>query len=122
MTDKRKYELFALISIVIAVAGQLCMKWGMSGYCVIQVFDLNVIFSILTNAFVLIGFICFVVAMFIWLYALKGLPLSYAFPLQSISIVLIFIFSWLLLHENISVMRWVGFCFIFIGIIFLTGK
>lgn len=122
MKTKLKYESYALISILIAVLGQLAMKWGMSSFSGIVTYDWTVLKHVLMNEYVIIGFICYVASMFVWLQALKGLPLSYAFPLQSIGTVIIFLFSWFLLKEDISPTRWTGFAIILIGLYFLTRK
>lgn len=122
MKERLKYEMLAIISIVIAVAGQLAMKWGMSNFSNTPIDNFYTILSILINPLVIAGFLCYIAAMFLWLFALKGLPLSYAYPLQSLSIVLIFLFSWLLLRENITTARWIGFGIILAGIGFLTSK
>ncbi len=117
-----KYEIVAVISIVIAVFGQLSMKWGLSQFSGTSPLDLNLISSNFLNLYVILGLLCYAIAMFIWLYALKGLPLSYAYPIQSIGIVLIFLFSWLWLKESISIARWTGLIIVLTGIYFLTSK
>ena len=122
VNEKLKHEIYALISIIIAVLGQVAMKWGMADFANIDSFSYNILTKVLLDGYVLIGFICYITAMFLWLKALKGLPLSYAFPLQSIGTVMIFLFSWLLLKEDISLTRWIGFFFLMTGLIFLTKK
>jgi|GEM_PF-1153857 len=122
MVKINKYDFIAIASIIIAVTGQLCMKWGLAGFADASLTNIGTIVAILFNLYVLIGFSCYILAGLLWLFALKGLPLSYAFPLQSIGLILIFLFSWVLLKEDISLSRWIGFAIMVSGIALLTSK
>jgi drug/metabolite transporter (DMT)-like permease len=52
----------------------------------------------------------------IWLYVLKYIPLSVAFPLSRIVDVLVPISCWLILHESISPRRWCGIGLVIFGL------
>jgi len=56
-----------------------------------------------------------------WLYVLRWVPLSVAYPMTSAVQVLIAIAAWLLLGEHIPVTRWVGILLISGGLI-LSAK
>jgi len=56
-----------------------------------------------------------------WLYVLRWVPLSVAYPLTTAVQVLVAIAAWLLLGEHIPVTRWVGILLISGGII-LSAK
>lgn len=59
----------------------------------------------------------FVIFSFItWLYVLKHLPLSVAFPASQVIHVLIPLSSWLVLGEWISPIRWCGIALVLIGL------
>lgn len=61
--------------------------------------------------------ILFVLASFLsWLYVLKYLPLSIAFPLSRVVDVLVPICSWIFLGEMISPTRWCGIALVVIGL------
>lgn len=61
--------------------------------------------------------ILFVIASFLsWLYVLKYLPLSIAFPLSRVVDVLVPICSWIFLGEMISPTRWCGIALVVIGL------
>jgi drug/metabolite transporter (DMT)-like permease len=52
----------------------------------------------------------------IWLYVLKYIPLSVAFPLSRVVDVLVPISCWLILQESISPRRWFGIALVVIGL------
>jgi drug/metabolite transporter (DMT)-like permease len=54
--------------------------------------------------------------LFIWLYVLKYIPLSIAFPLSRLVDVLVPISCWLILKEEISSLRWCGIALVVIGV------
>lgn len=61
--------------------------------------------------------IVFIIASFItWLYVLKYIPLSIAFPLSRVVDVLVPICCWIFLGEGISSRRWVGIALVVIGL------
>ena len=51
-----------------------------------------------------------------WLYVLKYLPLTVAFPLSRVVDVLVPISCWIFLGEFISVRRWCGIALVIIGL------
>ena len=61
--------------------------------------------------------ILFVVASFLsWLYVLKYIPLTIAFPLSRVVDVLVPLSCWIFLGETISVRRWCGIALVVIGL------
>ncbi|BFU96115.1 MAG: hypothetical protein NTNFB02_28370 [Nitrospira sp.] len=56
-----------------------------------------------------------------WLYVLRWVPLSIAFPLASVVHVLIPLGSWFFLGETMSPLRWCGIALIVIGIWYLAN-
>lgn len=70
----------------------------------------------LASPFVWIG-VSLVAASFIsWLYVLRSIPLSVAFPISQLVHVLVPIGSWVFLGELISLRRWLGITLVVIGI------
>lgn len=66
--------------------------------------------------------ILFVIASFIsWLYVLRFLPLTIAFPVSNFAHVLVPLSSWVFLDETISILRWSGIGLVLIGI-FVVAK
>jgi len=61
--------------------------------------------------------ILFIIASFItWLYVLKYVPLSIAFPLSRVVDALVPICCWIFLGELISTRRWIGIGLVIIGL------
>jgi drug/metabolite transporter (DMT)-like permease len=63
------------------------------------------------------GILLMVLSFLSWLYALKHLPLSIAYPLSNIVHVSIPISAWILLGEAISSTRWFGIVLVVLGLI-----
>lgn len=61
-----------------------------------------------------------VVDLVIWLYILKFIPLSIAFPLSRTVDVLVPISCWLILKEAISPLRWCGIGLVIIGLLIVA--
>lgn len=51
-----------------------------------------------------------------WLYVLKYIPLSIAFPLSRVVDVLVPLGCWIFLSEHISLVRWCGIALVVIGL------
>jgi drug/metabolite transporter (DMT)-like permease len=61
--------------------------------------------------------IFFVIASFLsWLYVLKYIPLTIAFPLSRVVDVLVPLSCWIFLGETISARRWCGIALVVIGL------
>ncbi len=61
--------------------------------------------------------IAFVIASFVsWLYVLKYIPLTIAFPLSRVVDILVPVSCWILLGEFISPRRWCGIALVVIGL------
>ncbi len=70
----------------------------------------------LTSPLVWIGIVLVAISFASWLYVLRFLPLSIAFPLSQSVHVLVPIGSWIFLGELISSRRWAGIALVAIGI------
>src|SRR5437868_13688560 len=65
--------------------------------------------------------ILFVIASFIsWLYVLRFIPLTIAYPLSNFVHVMIPLSSWLFLNEHISVQRWCGIALVLLGVLIVA--
>lgn len=104
------------LSTAFVTASELCLKrgamesipaaegWGWTGL------------AGLTSGLVWIGILLVIFSFISWLYVLKHLPLSVAFPASQAVHVLIPITSWLVLGELISVTRWCGIVLVLLGL------
>jgi undecaprenyl phosphate-alpha-L-ara4N flippase subunit ArnF len=70
----------------------------------------------LKSAWVWAGIGCLILSFLCWIYVLRHMPLSLAFPLSNIVHVLIPISSWICLGESISFRRWCGIFIVLCGL------
>jgi len=59
--------------------------------------------------FVILSFLC-------WIYVLRHIPLSIAFPLSNVVHVLVPLSCWIFLGEHISTTRWCGIAIVIFGL------
>ena len=67
-----------------------------------------------------LGISVIVLDLIIWLYILKYIPLSIAFPLSRAVDVLVPISCWLILKEAISPLRWGGIALVIVGLVIVA--
>ena len=70
----------------------------------------------LTSPLVWLAIVFILFDLVIWLYILRYIPLSIAFPLSRLVDVLVPISCWLILREGISLLRWCGIVLVIIGL------
>jgi drug/metabolite transporter (DMT)-like permease len=70
----------------------------------------------LASIYVWIAIVFVIVSLFTWLYVLRHIPLSIAFPFSQAVHVLVPLGSWLILGENIVTLRWIGIAFVSLGL------
>jgi drug/metabolite transporter (DMT)-like permease len=75
----------------------------------------------LVSPLVWLAMVLMIFSLLSWLYVLRYLPLSIAFPLSRVVDVLIPLSCWIILGENISPRRWWGIALVIIGLM-LTAK
>ncbi|MEP6809142.1 MAG: EamA family transporter [Chthoniobacterales bacterium] len=104
------------LSTALVTVSELCLKrgamasipatgtWGWTGI------------AGLTSPLVWLGILFVILSFISWLYVLKHLPLSVAFPASQAVHVLVPITSWLVLGELISPTRWCGIALVLVGL------
>jgi len=106
------------ISISSGVAGQTCIKLGVSHPAAGAVMDLgSLILLILRSPLVLAGLVLYGAGALAWIVVLSRLNLSYAYPFLALNFILIAVVSRVVLGEVIPTMRWVGLALICVGIL-----
>ncbi|HXM02013.1 MAG TPA: EamA family transporter [Chthoniobacterales bacterium] len=66
------------------------------------------------------GIGCMICALFVWLHALRFVPLIIAFSLAAATQIVIPLGSWLFLGEQISLVRWAGIVIVTLGIMIIA--
>ncbi|MFA6431265.1 MAG: EamA family transporter [Candidatus Margulisiibacteriota bacterium] len=113
--------VMAIISILLAVTGQILMKKGMMmvGTFSISQFAGKLI-PMFTNPWVFSGFFCFGISSLFWLVVLSRLPLSLVYPMVSVGYVLVAFLSIIMFKEHVSVVRWIGIFVIVMGVFLIS--
>lgn len=70
----------------------------------------------LASIYVWIAIVFVILSLFTWLYVLRYIPLSIAFPISQAVHVLVPLGSWFILGENIVTLRWIGIAFVSLGL------
>lgn len=98
-------------SIVLSAIGQLCMKVGMQAYADTAA----LVPAVFWAGF---GLLSYAISMVVWLGVLTRLALSYAYPLLSVSYVLVYLGAthWSVIHESATPTRTVGTLLIALGV------
>jgi drug/metabolite transporter (DMT)-like permease len=79
-------------------------RWGWTGI------------SGLASVYVWIAIVFVILSLITWLYVLRYIPLSLAFPISQAVHVLVPLGSWLILGENIITLRWIGIVLVSLGL------
>ena len=104
------------LSVVFVLASELLLKRGAS-----QTANLTSSWSWtgvggLTSPLVWVAIVLVILSFLSWLYVLKYIPLSIAFPLSRVVDALVPLCSWVFLGEMISTRRWCGIALVIIGL------
>lgn len=108
-----------LLNIACLVTGQTMWKYGLNQ---MDGSKLPHYWSFFFSPLFLLGLALFGIGTILWIYVLSKLPLSIAYPLQSLAYVLGIIIAYFFLHEHIPLNRWLGAAIIFVGITILSWK
>ena len=108
--------LHLIISVVCVAIYELLLKRGAT-----ETADPNSSWSWtgrtgLGSIYVWIVIVFVIVSLITWLYVLRYLPLSVAFPISQSVHVLVPLGSWLILGENIVTLRWIGIALVSLGL------
>lgn len=70
----------------------------------------------LASIYVWVAIVFVILSLVTWLYVLRHIPLSIAFPISQAVHVLVPLGSWFVLGENIVSLRWVGIALVSLGL------
>ncbi|MDR1702531.1 MAG: EamA family transporter [Sporomusaceae bacterium] len=105
-----------LISIILGAAGQIGFKYG-----AVRIPETGTLISKAIAAWPIgLGLVLYGLSTILWIYMLRSVELSYAYPLLSLGYVLVFTASYFLFNEPIGVMRLSGLVLILAGIVLVA--
>ena len=104
------------LSVICVLVSELLLKRGASDTANPGTFWSWTGISGLASPLVWLAIIFVIISFISWLYVLKYIPLSVAFPLSRVVDVLVPLSSWIILGELISPRRWCGIALVVIGL------
>src|SRR5438093_5635393 len=104
------------LSVICVLVSELLLKRGASDTANPDAFWSWTGVSGLASPLVWLAIIFVIISFISWLYVLKYIPLSVAFPLSRVVDVLVPISCWIFLSEIISARRWCGIALVIIGL------
>jgi drug/metabolite transporter (DMT)-like permease len=107
------------MSVVCDVSGQLCFKRGADGMAWAPGSFRPTVFirSVVAARWLWFGIGIYAVELVVWLSILARVPLSLAYPLNSLNYCGVLVASRLLLRETIPMRRWLGAAIITLGVV-----
>ncbi len=114
-----------VISIGLAITGQLAMKAGMNKvtdkYGELKVSDLKHPGTLITRMFkegpwAIVGILLYAISAVFWLIVLSRIPLSVAYPIVAVGYVVVVLYSRFVFNEQVKWIAWVGLAFIVVGV------
>jgi len=110
-----------LTAVMLGAVAQLTLKRGMQMYGEVSLASIwGQLGQILSIPHVLIGFLLYGLSSILWIAVVSSVDISMAYPMVSSAYVVVFLGSWLLLGEDISLMRGVGLAVIVAGVIIIS--
>jgi len=106
-----KHYLLVLIPIFFVVVGQTLSKYGAQ--------EIKKSDTIL-NVYIILGYTSLLLRGFIWILILKKIKLSFAYPLMSVTFILILAISYFLFNEEITFYNMLGSFLIMGGVAFIS--
>lgn len=120
-----KSIVLIIVSVVLGLAGQLCLKIGMNQLGELNLSSLRSIVQtfvqVFTTPLVLLGLAFYGVSSIFWLVVLSRVDLSYAYPLLAMMYVLIPLASKYILHETVPPRRWLGIAVVVVGVLLVSS-
>ena len=118
-----KYYIFILITVIMTVIAQLLVKFTTFSKGAIPGNSKEILpyfFSIILDWRVILALSLGFLGFLFYFLAIKHLDLSYAYPFMGLSFVLVALFSGILFHEHVGLIRWLGIASIVLGIILVA--
>lgn len=125
MNPRRKSIIYMTASILLSSLAQLSMKAGMLLFAAHTAHGwpgLSALMDLPALLWVGTGLACYGMSLLFWMSAIARLELSLAYPMLSLSYVLVYLVAvnWPFLHEHASWVRSLGILVVVIGVILIA--
>lgn len=106
-----------MLNVCLVSAAQVLLKFSTGKFAGLkETKNIATIFwKIISNPYLVSGTACYVMSLVLWVYILTKAQLSIAYPLMSLSYVVVMILSVLFFRENINFVQWIGALFVVMG-------
>jgi len=115
--------ILLLIAVSLSVTGELLLKAGMNQAGVLSLHPSQIVGDLIRTFLtpqIIVGLGLIFIGSIFWLAVLSRVALSYAYPMLSLSYVLVVAASAVLLHEHVSPLRIIGVLIICVGVIVVS--
>ncbi|WP_062197261.1 EamA family transporter [Massilibacterium senegalense] len=107
-----------LLNTIVLVSGQFLFKFGLNGKD-ISFQSVWSIIRLLFSPYIFSGLFLYALATVLWLFILTRVPLSIAYPIQSIAYILAVFGAYFVFNEPLTFYKILGCIFIMIGVSFI---
>ncbi|WP_151193920.1 EamA family transporter [Cysteiniphilum sp. JM-1] len=113
-----------LFGVLLNASAQLFLKFGMDrigefSFTLANIWPIG--WKVATNYFVILGLMCYVISVVVWLMVLSRVPVGLAYPMVSIGYIVTAIAGYFLLGETLTATRIAGIFVIILGV-YLVAK
>ena len=113
-----------LSGVFLNACAQLFLKFGMErigefSFTLANLWPIG--WKVATNYFVILGLLCYVVSVLVWLMVLSRVPVGVAYPMVSIGYIITAVAGYFLLGEILTATRIAGIFVIILGV-YLVAK
>ena len=113
-----------LFGVLLNASAQLFLKFGMDrigefSFTLANIWPIG--WKVATNYFVILGLMCYVISVLVWLIVLSRVPVGLAYPMVSIGYIVTAIAGYFLLGETLTAARVAGIFVIILGV-YLVAK
>jgi len=116
-------KFLILLSVLLSGVAQVCLKQGLNRVRVRGRGQWRrICASLVSEGFVWLWGLCFVVATSLWLIGLQSVDLSYAYPLVSLGYVLVSVLAMIFFKEKVHRERWLAILVICAGVVLIAGS
>ncbi len=124
---KSVYFVALTLALVLNAAANLMMKFGMERFKATGVTTADgagaLAGALLTNWVLIAGLACFALNVVFYTFALKGLPISVAYPIMvTVGFAIIVTVAGMYLHERLTTGQWVGVALILLGVWLVASR
>ncbi len=111
MENHVKQYFLIFVALILLILGQIFAKMGSDA---LSIDNFNVLDFF--NFFIILGYTCLILQGLVWIFVLRQMDLSFAYPFMSISYVLVLIFSYFIFNEAITGWKIIGSSLMTIGV------